>query len=37
LSACPASNFTIHQPEKIRRIRVQKDFSGVKLSELLPQ
>ena len=37
LTVCPSSTFTMHQPEKIRRIRVQKDFTGVKLSELLPQ
>jgi hypothetical protein len=37
LTTCAASTFTIHQPVKIRRIRMKKDFIGVKLSELLPQ
>jgi hypothetical protein len=37
LIACPDSTFTIHQPEKIRRFRVQKDFSGVKLADMVPQ
>ena len=37
LTTCATSTFTIHQPAKIRRIRVQKDFNGVKLSELLSQ
>jgi hypothetical protein len=37
LTTCAASTFTIHQPVKIRRFRVQKEFNGVKLSELVPQ
>lgn len=37
LTSCAASTFTIHQPEKIRRFRVQKEFNGLKLSDLVPQ
>jgi hypothetical protein len=31
LTTCPGSTFTIHQPEKIRRFRVQKQFKDVNL------
>jgi hypothetical protein len=37
LTACADSTFTVHLPEKIRRFRVQKDFSGVKLADLVPR
>jgi len=37
LTTCVASTFTIHQPEKIRFFRVQKEFSGVKLTDLVAQ
>lgn len=37
LTTCPESTFTVHLPEKIRRFRVQKDFSGVKLADMVPQ
>jgi hypothetical protein len=37
LTACANSTFTIHQPEKFRRFRVHKDFSGVKLADMVPQ
>jgi hypothetical protein len=37
LTTCAASTFTIHQPEKIRLFRVQKEFNGVKLADLIPR
>jgi hypothetical protein len=37
LTTCVASTFTIHQPEKNRFFRVQKEFSGVKLTDLVAQ
>jgi hypothetical protein len=37
LITCPESTFMVHLPEKIRRFRVQKDFSGVKLADLVLQ
>lgn len=37
LTTCHESTFTVHVPEKIRRFRVQKGFSGVKLADMVPQ
>jgi hypothetical protein len=37
LTACANSTFTVHQPAKIRGYRIQKDFSGVKLADLVLQ
>jgi hypothetical protein len=37
LITCPESTFMVHLPEKIRRFRVQKDFSSVKLADLVLQ
>lgn len=37
LTVCADSTFTVHQPEKIRRFRVQEPFSGVKLADMVPQ
>jgi hypothetical protein len=37
LTTCPESTFAVHLPEKIRRLRVQRDFNGVKLADMVPQ